>query len=453
VAVAVPPASLAIDAHAHWVPRSLLDDVVRNGFEGVSAERIGDRYILAFAGRSPLRPITGIMIDTADRSGWLAAQGIGHQIVAPWLDAHGQELPRAQGTAWARLLNDSMAEAVADCPASASAHATVHLADPRAAAAELDRAVTELGMRSVMIPASLPEGRLTDDHYGDLWSAAVQYGVPVILHGTTRSPASELLRRYPGLGGLFSRHVEITLTAAELIVTGVLDRFPELRLTLVHGGGFLPYQAARFDRDAQGLMSSGHAPSALLRSLYYDTTLLSPESLRLLYDLVGFDRIVVGSDYGATPAAQAGAEVTESILRSAPETGVAEAVLRGNALRLFRLSGLARLSGQQAGLDQRVVVEDLEPPTLVAHHSLGPELADDSRHDLANTSHCIGELLLGQPYGRDAVLAVNGELGDVRSHPGRGVGEDGFDHLKRPTTIRLIGNLSERCDGTLRPPG
>jgi len=342
---------MIVDAHTHWIPHSLLDCLARNGLGGVTADEQAGAFVVTFPGCRPLRPVAGVMIDTADRTTWLTVQGVGHQIVAPWLDLQGQDLPGAAGASWTRFLNDSMAESATASPQSVSVHASVHLADPHAAAEELGRAVTELGMRSVMIPATLPEGRLADPGYDELWAAAVGHAVPVILHGTTSSPAGELLAHYPALHGLFGRHIETTLTAAELIVTGALDRFPDLRLLVVHGGGFLPYQAVRFDRDARLHKSGSGLPSDILRSLYYDSTTLSAPSLRLLYELAGFERVVVGTDYGATPAWPDEVSVAGPVIRSSPQPEVTDAVLHGNARDLFGLGGFLDGSREGAGLD------------------------------------------------------------------------------------------------------
>jgi len=340
----------AIDIHGHCVPQSFLDEAVRTQPFGVQAELTDGKYLVTFPGCKPLRPVAGIMLDTTDRSGWLAGQQVAHQVVAPWLDIHGQDLPAADGARWVTLLNDALAGSLGGAEPAGhagraagdgrplSAHATLHLADPDSAAAELVRAVRELGMRSAMIPASLPEGRLADRRFDALWAAAVELGVPIVLHPATKAPVNELMARYPALNGLFGRQIDTTLTAAELIVAGVFDRHPALRLVLVHGGGFLPYQAARFDRDARTDGEPRRIPSEVVRSLYYDTVLLSAAAVRFLLDCAGPGQVMVGSDFGAAPRERSGAAVTAAVREASADAATAGAVLAGNARRLFRLS-------------------------------------------------------------------------------------------------------------------
>lgn len=333
------PAADAIDVHGHCVPRSFLDEVVRAQPFGVQAEGTDGKYLLTFPGAAQLRPVTGMMLDTSDRTGWLAEQRVFHQVVAPWLDIDGQGLPAAAGAGWVRLLNDALAESVADGTRGLSAHATLHLANPDAAADELRRAVTELGMRSAMLPTFVAGGvPLSDARFDSVWSAAVDLGVPIVLHPPTKAPVSGLMAQYPALRNMFGRQIDSTLTTADLILAGVFDRYPELRLVLVHGGGFLPYQSARFDQDAQLSRPAGRAPSEIIRSLYYDSVLMSAAALRFLFDLAGPERVVIGSDFGA-PNVQGGGSLTEAAREASDDAATLGAVLAGTALELFGLRG------------------------------------------------------------------------------------------------------------------
>jgi aminocarboxymuconate-semialdehyde decarboxylase len=341
-----PTTGSAVDVHGHCVPRAFLDEVVRSKPFGVEAELSEDKYFLTFPGRKRLRPVAGVMLDTADRGDWFAEQQVAHQVVAPWLDIHGQDLPAADGAGWVRLLNDAVAESVQDPARRMTAHATLYLGDPDAAAAELRRAVRELGMRSAMIPSSFPGGRLSDPGYDALWAAAVELDVPVVLHPATTAPANDaLLALYPTLNALFARQVDITMAAAEMIMAGVFGRFPDLRLVMVHGGGLLPYQTGRFDRDAKG---AGHRegkmegevvrlPSEIAKKIYYDTVLLSPESVRFLLDYAGPGQVLIGSDFGAAARERSGARLTAAAREASRDEAELRAVLDGNATRILRL--------------------------------------------------------------------------------------------------------------------
>jgi aminocarboxymuconate-semialdehyde decarboxylase len=101
---------------------------------------------------------------------------------------------------------------------------------------------------------------------------------------------------------------DTTLCVGSLIFSGVLDRFPGLRLILSHGGGAFPYLLGRFDcmharmdRAAQGDVALA-APSTYVRRFHYDTILHSPMHLRWLAEAVGVERMLLGSDYSFPPA-------------------------------------------------------------------------------------------------------------------------------------------------------
>jgi aminocarboxymuconate-semialdehyde decarboxylase len=106
---------------------------------------------------------------------------------------------------------------------------------------------------------------------------------------------------------------------------------------LVHGGGFLPYQAARFDRDARADGGPARRPSDVIRSLYYDTVLLSAAAVGFLLDFAGPGQVMVGSDFGAAPRERSGVELTAAVREASADAATAEAVLAGNARRLFGL--------------------------------------------------------------------------------------------------------------------
>ena len=326
-----------IDVHAHGVPESFLKEMARSRFAGVEIEASDGRYVVTYPGGKPLRPCTGLMIDFQQRLSWLDQQGMKQQLLAPWLDVMGQELPAADGQAWIRGMNDALAEAVSSSGGRLIAHASVHLADPKAAAAELERCVTQHRMTSAMIPTNFPQGHLAEPGFDALWEAAQSLKAPVILHPPTVAPSGCLFGGdMPDFRGLYGRLIDTTVTAARLIVTGIFDRFPDLQLVLVHGGGFLPYQTGRFDREF-GEKLGGTMPVDLVKRFHYDTTLMSAPALGLLLELVGAGRVMIGSDYAAGPVERPGPKLTDALFAATERQEEREAVLHENAEALFRV--------------------------------------------------------------------------------------------------------------------
>jgi aminocarboxymuconate-semialdehyde decarboxylase len=111
-----------------------------------------------------------------------------------------------------------------------------------------------------------------------------------------------------GLTQIVQYTFDTTLGIGSLLMSGVLDRFPRLRLVLSHGGGAYPYLAGRFDimhqrmdRAAQGDTAAKN-PSAYASQMAYDSIVHAPRALRFLIDLVGLDNVVLGTDYSFPPA-------------------------------------------------------------------------------------------------------------------------------------------------------
>ena len=325
-----------IDIHAHGVPRQFLEEVKHTRLGGVDVSTAdGGGYVVRFPGCAPLRPAAGIMLDFTQRLGWLDQQGMQQQLIGPWLDVHGQELPPAHGQMWVRQLNDAMIESIASSTGRLLAHATLHLADPQAAASELERCVTKLGMTGCMIPTNLPHGELNENRYDALWEAAQSLDVPVVLHPLMDGPASCMFHELPRFKNLYGRTIDTTVVAAQLILAGVFDRYPKLKLVLVHGGGFLPYQSARLDREFGA--RDKKLPSDYIKQFYYDTAIMSAPALQLLMTLVGTGQIMIGSEYAAGPVERPGPRLTDALDETRVDAAARRMIVRDTAESLFRV--------------------------------------------------------------------------------------------------------------------
>jgi aminocarboxymuconate-semialdehyde decarboxylase len=288
----------AVDCHAHYVSPRVLQTLASAdpGRYGVSLE--AGAPVLRIGG-TPSRPLPAELRDLSRRGDWLAEVGLGVQAIGTWMDVTGYDLPPEQGAAWSRLLNDSVAEDLRDDPRYVGL-ASLPMQDGRLAAAELDYAVGRLGFRGAMIGTNVNGRGLDDASLDPVWHTAQAADVPIVLHPYLVAGA-ERMRQY-WLANLVGNPLDTAIAAASLIFGGVLDRFPELRLLLVHGGGSIPFQIGRLQRGfAVRQETKVHGvttpPLDYLRRFHYDTVLFHPPALRYLLETVGEDRVVVGSDY------------------------------------------------------------------------------------------------------------------------------------------------------------
>ena len=292
--------NLPIDTHAHIVPPSLVEEARKSGANlGVTVEDTDQGPALQFDGLTHLRPVGGLA-KLEPRLEWMEQQGLGLQILASWLDIQGYTLGVDEAASWARLFNDHLAEIVKARMDKFRGLATVPIQDGMKAALELEYAVTQLGFLGAMLATDPVEQDLSKESFEPFWAAAEQLDVPVVLHPPSHGFGANIEPRY--LTFSLGRTLDTTITSAKLVLGGLLDRHPNLKLVLVHGGGFLPYQAARID---SGYLSGQGRPTELKREkpsdylplMYYDTVAVSSPVVRLMKDIAGCDHVLLGSDY------------------------------------------------------------------------------------------------------------------------------------------------------------
>jgi aminocarboxymuconate-semialdehyde decarboxylase len=299
---------MAIDTHAHYIPQSLIATArLRGANIGVRVVDIaGSTPSLEFSYGFKARPFFPKLIESAaQRIAWLDSENIDRQLVATWPDIYGYGLPRENCVAWHILLNDALAEWCDENSARMSFVASVPLPNAEDAAAEMERAAAR-GAVAVMISANVEGRNIGELSLDQLWASAVSLRMPVMIHPMASEPLQRAAKF--GLTQSVQYTFDTTLGAGSLIFSGVLDRFPGLTFILSHGGGAYPYLAgrldimhARMDRKAQGDVAE-KPPSAYAPLMAYDTIVHAPKALRFLANLVGLDRLVLGTDYSFPPA-------------------------------------------------------------------------------------------------------------------------------------------------------
>jgi aminocarboxymuconate-semialdehyde decarboxylase len=233
---------------------------------------------------SPPQSMVG---EFADPAGILEGTGADRVVLSPWVKLLSGDLGRcrAQNAALAALVGERV-----------SALGSVPLAEPEVAAAEL-RAVLDAGLAGVEVPASVGGAYLGDDRFAPFWAAAEETGAVVFVHPTTRG--FEWPDYY--LWNTVGNPLETTITAAHMVMAGVMERHPALRVVLAHGGGALPALRGRLRHahtfQPQARARLREAPEASIRRFYFDTVTHDPAVLRELAEFAGGDRIVLGTDH------------------------------------------------------------------------------------------------------------------------------------------------------------
>jgi aminocarboxymuconate-semialdehyde decarboxylase len=291
-----------IDIHAHHVPPTLIAEARRNGDSyrvRIENDDAGNER-LAFTDGPTLRPFFEALCDLEGRLPRMDDNGIDVQVVSTWTDIAGYHLPKREGARWARLQNDTMADAARHLPDRFQAMGTLPMQDVPQALQEMRYAVFQLGFRSFEVCTNVNGRDLDDDEYRPFWALAAEMDVLVFLHPPVQQVGVERLGQY-FLNNLLGNPMETTIAATRLIFSGLLQEFPRLKCLLAHGGGFLPFQIGRLDHGYTAVPANRvhlrQPPSRFLPSFFYDTILFNDQALAYLLNVVPVERVVLGSDY------------------------------------------------------------------------------------------------------------------------------------------------------------
>ncbi len=204
-----------------------------------------------------------------------------------------------RSVALAQLVNDCLAKIVDERSSHFTSLATLPLNDPDASVKELERAMTDLGFKGVMVYSNVNGVALSDRRYWPLYERASDLNAVIYIH-PTYPVGVEAMTDYwlmPLVGFL----LDTTLATASLVFSGTVERFPGIRWVLAHLGGAIPYLAERLDRGYYAFESCrehiSRPPTEFLKDFYYDTVNFDPNALKLAIDFAGADHILAGSDY------------------------------------------------------------------------------------------------------------------------------------------------------------
>ena len=330
------PRSLTVDIHSHAaVPAA--GDIARphlqpNPLAGMLTEET------QFLTRKQDQDRTPNLTDLALRMRDFAAMGLDAQVISP---APGQclyNLPAAVGVEAARAVNNGIAEIAASDPQRIpAAMGSVPLgAGGNAAAEELERAITTLGLKGVEILAHVGDKELSDPDFAPFWAKAEALGAVVFIHPSGYPQPQRLTRFY--FNNVIGNPLDTTLALHYLIFDGVLERHPNLKIIAAHGGGYLPAYSGRIDH-GWGARSDAHGdlpnpPSTYLKKIYFDTIVFTPHQLEALVKLFGADHVLLGTDYPYDMADYDPLGLLAACSELNPEQ--VSAIAGGNAKRLFR---------------------------------------------------------------------------------------------------------------------
>jgi len=277
--------------------------------------------------------------DPAARIEDMDRMGVDVQGLSTFVSEYHYWAPAEAAARSARIQNDNLAAIVAGNPDRFVAMgATVPLQDIDLAIAEMDRAVDDLGFKGLQIGGTIDGRNLDEPGFRPFWAAVEAKGIPVILH-PSGYPEGQRFGSY-FLTNCIGNPLETMVAATRMIFSGLFEDHPGIKLVLLHGGGYLPFYCSRADhtwevRPETRVAMPDHPPSHYMKRLFYDTMVFQPLYLRHLVEIVGVDRVLLGTDYPFDMS-----ETDPRGLIAATEgldDADREAISGGNASRLFGL--------------------------------------------------------------------------------------------------------------------
>jgi aminocarboxymuconate-semialdehyde decarboxylase len=279
-----------IDLHCHVTPQCFQKEVL-NGrtFHGLNAD-----YGELNNPRNAWTPQQRLLD--------MDSMGIDVQIVSPNVSFYMYDADVATTTAIDRDCNNEIGQMIKDAPTRFSGLGNLPMQDIPAAISEMERCMKKLNFKGVQINDHINGKNFDDPIFFPFWKAAEQMGAMILIHQAGDTTVSARTRRYHlpnSIGNLTDR----TVTFASFVFGGVMDKFPNLRVCLAHGGGYTCFGIGRIDRGWQvkkeARVNITRPPSTYLSAFYYDCITHSEPALRMLIDSVGIDRVILGTDYPA----------------------------------------------------------------------------------------------------------------------------------------------------------
>lgn len=328
----------AVDAHAHVIVR----EITRNGHPGKKwrprVRREGGRTVVELGGRE-IRSMVDEVVDVETILATQSRRGIDGVVLCPFVPLLFTEVEAQACLERCRIQNNALVGLVAGDPQRIAALGAVPLQDPELAAAELRAIRAEGVLAGVEITASVRGDYVGEPRFEPFWEAAGETEALVFIHPTTRAFAQPVFAEHY-LWNTVGNPFETTIAAAQMTMSGVLERHRDLRVMLAHGGGALAALRGRlrhahdFQPDARRDLAE--SPLDSIRRFYFDTITHDPDVLRALVEWVGPERILLGSDYPFDMADPDPVAAVRS-LELAPEAE--QAILCDNARRLCARKG------------------------------------------------------------------------------------------------------------------
>ena len=324
---------MIFDCPALLVPPAAIAAMKRERarFPSIRLIEDGGSVAFAFAGGKPTRPVAKGLADIPARLAWMDREGIDRQVVGGWVDSFGYEIPPAEGEGWSRLLNETLLAAAKAEPRLIPL-ASVPLQDGARAATVLKQAMAD-GFPGAMI-ATLPRGVgsvLDAPDLDPFWQAADETGALVHIHPSFDAGDSRV-NDY-GLANGVGRISDALVAVSRLLHSGHVTRYRNAKIFVPMGAAGLPFVLGRLTKNHK-ITPATADPVEALSLLYTDTIVNDPRVLRFVVQIIGTERLMLGSDM---PFPIGDDEPTKIVTAAGLKPDQVASINGGLAAKLFRI--------------------------------------------------------------------------------------------------------------------
>ena len=338
-----------VDSHFHWWPRSIFEELCKRstGYPRAEHNDRGGYNVWTGEKGGP----SGGWAEWFDLDKLMAhenSQGYETDVVCSTgpFSAFFSEISAAEGLHFSQMWNEEMAAVQKMHAGHLWATAVVPMQDTKLAIDELERAINKLGLIGVNVPGSIGQaGRIDAERLEPFYDRVEQLGVPIFLHPTDAA-FSDILEGCNGaLYNSLGRVIDVSVAAYRLVLSGIMERHPDLKVFMSHTGGALPYQAGRMDKNSKAAKLPKD-PSVYLRRFYTDTVSPHAIGVKFAIEFYGVDHVMYGDDYPCWHPEGALAVLNEIGLAREDQ----EKIMNSNARRILGLKDPAPAKAKEAAV-------------------------------------------------------------------------------------------------------
>jgi aminocarboxymuconate-semialdehyde decarboxylase len=290
-----------IDIHTHIMPEHIPNWFQKFGYgEFIHLEHHRPCCARMIKGDKVFREVEQNCWDPGVRMKEMDMTAVGQQVLSTIPVLFNYWAKPEHGNETARFFNDHIAGCCEQHPDRFIGIGTVPLQDIDLSIKEMERCVRELKMPGLEIGSNINGRNLSDPYFDPFWKAAEELGCSLFVHPWEMMGEKDMQKYW--LPWLVGMPAETARAISSMIFGGVFRKYPKLRVAFAHGGGSFPFTIGRIEhgfnvRPDLVAIDNDINPREYLGKFWIDALVHDPKALDYVLDVIGNDKVCMGSDY------------------------------------------------------------------------------------------------------------------------------------------------------------